>query len=142
MKETIDIDELFDTINELAQEMENEIDSASDCTDIDDVRKSTSVHDEAMEEKMIDDLNLNNFEINEAIDVASNIKTSASRLNFAGYGFTCYVRSLIFQKNIFNLTIIIVVSNIYISFICLCSGCLKDFRDVSDSGGGSHQGSL
>ena len=51
MKETIDIDELFDTINELAQEMENEIDSASDCTDIDDVRESTSVHDEAMEEK-------------------------------------------------------------------------------------------
>ena len=103
MKETIDIDELFDTINELAQEMENEIDSASDCTDIDDVRESTSVHDEAMEEKMIDDLNLNNFEINEAIDVASNIQTSASRLNFAGYGFTCYVkRSLIFQKNYFQ----------------------------------------
>ena len=102
MKETIDIDELFDTINELAQEMENEIDSASDCTDIDDVRESTSVHDEAMDGKMIDDLNLNNFEINEAIDVASNIQTSASRLNFAGYGFTCYVRSLIFQKNYFQ----------------------------------------
>ena len=101
MKETIDIDELFDTINELAQEMENEIDSASDCTDIDDVRESTSVHDEAMEGKMIDDLNLNNFEINEAIDVASNIQTSASRLNFVGYGFTCYVRSLIFQKKYF-----------------------------------------